>query len=129
MVFKMEISRNWKVGTQNYKLSGQGETFDEAAQQLAKVGSLYDMPKCGLCDSDWLRLTSYITKDGNNYHYNKLQCGKCRGSLNISEAKADSSRYYKKNDDNKPDWQEYKGKEDNKEVKPARSVKGEDVEW
>ena len=122
----MEISKKLTIGQDEYIITGQGKNFTEASLDLAKVASLYDIKECGLCKSEWLRLYAYVTKDGNSYEYAKITCGKCRGSLNISEAKSDGSRYYQRGEDKKLNWVAYEGKEETKETKDS---KGNTVVW
>ena len=73
---------------------------------LSQKVSIYDLEKCGLCDSNFLRLYAYITKEGG-FKYNKVTCGACKGSLTLGESKKDHANYYRKNAEGKLDWQPY----------------------
>ncbi len=81
--------------------------------ELTKL-SFRDVYKCGKCGSDSLYLRAYITEK-DKYEYIKICCAKCKASITFGKAKNQKDLFFlRKNDDKSLDWQEYKGKEEEK---------------
>lgn len=105
----MELIIKKQIGSRSYNFVVQGADLHEVVMAGEKL-SFPDVPKCGLCESDWLRLTAYTTKE-EGYKYVKILCGKCKGSLTFGQVKKDPSTFYmRRDDDGKLEWKKHEEK-------------------
>ena len=92
-----------KIGKETYTYVVRGEDL-HAVEMQAKKLSFYDVPSCGLCKSDDLYLTAYITEE-DKYKYLKIVCRNCKGSLTFGTRKDEPDTYYlRKNGDGGLAW-------------------------
>ena len=101
----MQLQVIKKIGNQEYPFTVEGANLFECLMESKKL-SFQNVPKCGLCDSDWLYLTAYTTKE-QGFEYVKVVCAKCSGSVTFGKSKDKKDVYFlRKTDDYKLDWQE-----------------------
>ena len=115
MVFKRQI------GSKEYEFVVEGTNLHEVVLESEKL-SFPSVTKCGLCESDWLVLKAYETKEG--YSYTKIACLKCKGSVTFGQRRDNKDQFFlRKNEAGKLDWQAYTG-----EQKVAKTVKSTPTE-
>ena len=99
----MQLQVIKKIGNQEYPFTVEGANLFECLMESKKL-SFQGVSKCGLCDSDWLYLTAYETKEG--YKYAKVCCVKCNGSVTFGQPqKSPDTFYLRKNEDGKLKWE------------------------
>ena len=98
----MKLTKRLKIGNNDYSFQFEGTDLWECLMEAQKV-SLWDLPQCGKCGSELLRLVAYKTKEGG-YKYIKVTCGKCKAQLTLGQSKQDNAYYYRRNDDKQLDW-------------------------
>lgn len=102
----MELMIAKLIGKTRYTFVVKGNDLHEVLMDAEKL-SFQDVPTCGLCHSDDLFLTAYVTKE-EHYKYAKIVCRKCKGSVTFGQQKKDPAIFYlRKTDDGKLDWQKY----------------------
>lgn len=102
----MEMMIGKQIGKTRYTFVVKGNDLHEVVMDAEKL-SFQDVPKCGLCQSDELYLTAYVTKD-EGYKYVKIVCRKCRGSVTFGQQKKNPLVFYlRKTEDGKLDWQKH----------------------
>lgn len=111
------------IGKNVYNFEVEGDNLHAVVMESQKL-SFRDVTKCGLCESDWLYLTAYVTKEGG-YEYVKVVCAKCRGSITFGKAKEKKDVYFlRKTQEGRLDWQE-DTRAEKKEVKPQATSGGD----
>jgi len=101
----MNLTIKKKIGVSEYDFTVSGTNLWEVVMEMENL-SFPNISKCGLCGSDWLRLTAYETKE-DKYHYVKVVCHKCHGSLTFGQQKKNPNQFYlRKNEQGKQDWKE-----------------------
>lgn len=106
----MELILRKQIGKTAYSFVVKGNDLHEVIMEAEKL-SFYDVPLCGLCKSDSLRLTAYVTKQ-DNFKYVKIVCDACRGSLTFGQQKKDPGTFYlRRTEDKKLDWKKYEPQE------------------
>lgn len=92
-----------RIGSTEYVFQVEGENFHHVIMAGQKL-SFGDVRKCGLCESDYLSLRAYKTKDGQ-YEYTKVSCNKCNGSLTFGQRKDDKDTFFlRRTPDGQYDW-------------------------
>ena len=110
------------IGRREYPFEFEGSNLHECIMESQKL-SFPDVLKCGMCDSDNLRLNAYITKE-KKFEYTNVLC-ECGASVTFGQKQEDSDVFYlRRNDDKKLDW---KAREDDspKSESPQKEEKGE----
>jgi MinD superfamily P-loop ATPase len=96
-----------KFGKRLYNFEVEAETFFDVLIQAERL-SFNSVDKCGVCGSDSLKLSAYVTEK-DHFEYVKVQCLNCRASLTFGKKKNDPETYYlRKNEDGAYDWKEFK---------------------
>jgi len=104
----MELTIIKKIGKTEYPFTVSGDNLHEVLMNAEKL-SFGNVPRCGKCDSDFLFLSAYVTKE-KKFKYVKISCGKCRASVTFGQKMEEPDIYYlRKNDNGDLDWQEYDG--------------------
>ncbi len=107
----MKLTITKTIGNKNYNFEFEGADLHECLMESQKI-SFYDLMKCGLCESPYLRLFAYITKE-EKYKYIKVMCEACKGGLTLGQSKADHAYYFRRNKDTKAlDWDKYEEKKE-----------------
>ena len=102
----MLIGEIKNIGKRKYLIQGQGKSVWEALQDYQKA-SFYDVPKCGVCNSDNLILRSRIAGD-EEFEFSEVKCLDCKAALTITQAKKTKEFYLRKNKETgNLDWQSY----------------------
>lgn len=92
------------IGKREYPFEFEGKNLHECIMESQKL-SFPDVAKCGLCDSDNLRLNAYVTKE-KKFEYTNILC-ECGASVTFGQKQEDSSIFYLRRDKNKKlDWEE-----------------------
>lgn len=113
----MKMSFQKQIGNKSYVFEVEGRNLHEVVMESEKL-SFPSVSKCGLCESDWLVLKAYVTKEGG-YEYTKIACLKCGASLTFGQRKDNKDQFFlRKNEQGKLDWQERQDKVQPK-VKPT----------
>lgn len=103
---KLEVRKT--IGNNTYAFTFEGKDLHECLMESQKL-SFHDIMKCGKCDSPYIKLFAYLTKE-KNYKYVKVVCGKCRASVTLGQSSNDNAYYYRKDKETKElDWQTYDG--------------------
>ena len=109
----MQLFIKKQIGKTPLTFVVEGKNLFEVQMEAQKL-SFYDVHKCGVCDSDDLRLNAYITNE-DKFEYTKIVCNKCRASLIFGQKKKSPDTFYlRRNDDKKLDWVVYE--DDKKKV-------------
>ena len=99
---KMLIGKT--IGKRVYKFEVEGENLFECVMQSQRLG-FNDVYKCGMCESEKLYLSAYITKEGS-YEYTKIVCANCGGSITFGQTKKDKNCFFlRRNEDKTYAWQ------------------------
>jgi hypothetical protein len=102
------MSFSKKIGYRSYSFQVEGRNLYELAAESGKI-SFPDVPKCGICESDNLVLSSHVAQE---YKYTETVCLKCRAKVNFGQRKDDADTFFlRRNDDGKQDWKAYVAKE------------------
>lgn len=105
----MQLSIRKQIGKTSYTFLVEGKNLWDLVMESEKL-SFQDVSKCGLCDSDYLYLTAYETKD-DGYKYVKIVCAKCKASLTFGQPKKNPDTFYlRKTEEGKLDWKKYEPK-------------------
>ena len=99
---KLQVPK--KVGCNTYNFEVEGDTLHDVLMEAKKL-SFRDVKCCGLCDSELLYLTAYVTRE-DKYEYTKVACAKCGGSVTFGQVKKDPSVFFlRRNDDKSLKWE------------------------
>ena len=102
----MKLNIKKQIGENSYGFTFDGKDLWEVLMESQNI-SIYDLRKCGLCDSNLLRLFAYETKE-QKYQYIKVQCNACKAGLTLGKAKATGAYFYRRDKDSGAlDWQAY----------------------
>lgn len=105
----MNLTVKKKIGKSEYDFTFSGNNLWDVVMELEKL-SFPNVAKCGLCDSEYIRLTAYKAQD--KYKYVKIVCSMCKGSVTFGQRQEDPNVFFlRKNDEHKPDWKKYEQKE------------------
>ena len=116
----MQLNVVKKIGNKEYVFQVEGDNLHAVLMEEKKL-SFRDVHKCGLCESDWLYLTAYVTKE-QGYEYAKVCCAKCGASVTFGKSKDKKDVYFlRKTPENKLDWQE-DTRSDKKPQAPTRTI-------
>lgn len=100
----MKLTIQKKVGNNTYDFSFEGKDLWECLMESQKI-SIHDLSKCGSCESPYIKLFAYETKE-DKYKYIKVSCPQCKSSLTLGQSKKDNAYYYRRNETTKAlDWQ------------------------
>jgi hypothetical protein len=100
----MQLFINKKIGKRAYNFVVDGADLHEAVMESEHL-SFPDVPFCGLCNSDNLRLTARVAQ---GFKYVSIKCEGCRGDLTFGKTKADANTYFLRRDDSgRFDWKAY----------------------
>ena len=116
-----------KIGKETMTYVVRGEDLHDVEMEAKKL-SFYDVPSCGICNSDSLYLTAYITEK-DKFKYLKVVCRKCKASLTFGQRKDEPGTYFlRKNDSGALDWKVYDGKDSKKQQdEPDKAPDGDDI--
>ena len=115
----MQLFIKKQIGKTPLTFVVEGKNLFEVQMEAQKL-SFYDVYKCGVCESDNLRLNAYITNE-DNFEYVKIICNKCKASLTFGQVKKSPDTFYLRRNDNKElDWVVYK--DDTKENHPVDKI-------
>ena len=120
----MKLTIKKQIGKNSYPFTFDGKNLHEVVMESKKL-SFYDVPKCGLCQSDNLVLSGHVAQ--GKYKYTEIRCLDCKGQLTFGQTQEDPDTFYLRKDKNtgKYDWNVYEGKDSNRsESKPLNQQKG-----
>jgi len=120
----MKYNITKQIGKNAHHFQVEGENFHEAVMEAQKL-SFRDVEKCGLCESDNLYLSAYVTKE-DKYEYVKIVCAACRASLTFGKSKDKKDTYFLRRNDRGLDWQEYKEKGGSNKSNPVNQTANQD---
>jgi len=107
----MQLIIKKQIGKTSYPFTVEGKNLFECVMEAEKL-SFPDVFKCGVCESDHLRLKAYITKD-DHYEYVKIICSKCGASVTFGRTKQSPDTFYlRRREDGSFDWQKPEKKKD-----------------
>ena len=103
----MKLLLTKRLGKNAVTFEVEGRNLFECQMEAQKL-SFSDVYKCGLCDSEYLVLKAYKTKEGG-YEYVKVVCLKCRASVTFGKKKDDPDTYFLRRKENSRDldWKAY----------------------
>ena len=105
----MEMIITKQIGKTKYSFIVAGANLHSVVTEAEHL-SFNDVYKCGICDSEFLYLTAYETKE-EHFKYVKIVCAKCKASVTFGQPKANPNTFYlRKTEDGKLDWQKYEPK-------------------
>lgn len=96
------------IGNTEYEFQVDGENFFDVVMKSQQL-SFRDVHKCGLCTSENLYITAYITKE-DKYEYIKIVCAKCKASLTFGKRKDVKDTYYLRRNETGYDWKKFEEK-------------------
>lgn len=99
----MELLITRTIGKTIYRFAFEGTTLHDVLMKSQHI-AFRDVFKCGLCESDWLFLRAYITKE-DKYEYVKIVCAKCGGQVTMGKRKDDGAFFLRKNDQGEIAWE------------------------
>ena len=99
---KMNVVK--KVGINEYVFQVEGENLHSVIMESKNL-SFQNIKECGLCQSELLYLTAYVTKE-EKFEYTKVCCAKCGASITFGQVKKSPNTFYlRKNDDGTMKWE------------------------
>jgi hypothetical protein len=100
----LQLKVHKKIGKEIYEFTVSGENLHDVIMQREKL-SFRNVDKCGICGSEYLVLSAYITKE-DKYEYAKVLCLKCKASVTFGKKKQEPDVYFlRRNDLGELDWQ------------------------
>ena len=101
----MKLTIRKQIGETSYPFTFEGNNLHECVMESKKL-SFYDVRKCGNCNSDYLYLDAYVTKE-EGFEYTKIVCGKCKSSITFGQVKKTPDVFYlRRKEDKSLDWQQ-----------------------
>lgn len=114
-MLQLRVSK--KIGREIYDFTVSGDNLHDVIMQREKL-SFYNVDKCGVCGSDILTLTAYITKE-DKFEYAKVLCLKCKSSVTFGKKKQEPDVFFlRKNEQGGLDWQLPAPKPDDRQARP-----------
>lgn len=98
----MKLTIIKKIGKTSYPFQFEGKDLFECLIESKKL-AFYDVPKCGVCGGDDIRLDAYITKD-RGYKYAVIRC-KCGAKATFGQPKKEPDTFYIRKDDKGIIWE------------------------
>ena len=103
----MQLFVHKNIGKNKYTFTVEGKNLFECLMESQKL-SFYDVHKCGLCNSDELRLSAYTAGKKDEFDYTVVKCDSCKATLTFGAKKEDKDIVFlRKNDAGKFDWKPY----------------------
>jgi len=121
----MKLTIPKKIGRNTYNFEVEGKNLHEVVMESEKL-SFRGVDKCGLCGSDILYLSAYVTKE-KGFKYTKVNCGKCRASVTFGQRSDAPDTFYLRRNEKGLDWQEFVGK-DTEQAKPTATIDLDDTD-
>lgn len=100
----MQLFITKKIGKRSYPFVVEGTDLHAAVMEAEHL-SFDDVPACGICGSDNLRLTARVAQ---SFKYVSIKCESCRADLTFGKTKADANTYFlRRTDGGGFDWKPY----------------------
>ena len=93
----MQLIIKKTIGKNVYPFTFEGKNLHEVVMESKKL-SFYDVPKCGLCQSDNLVLSAHVAQ--GKFKYTEIRCLDCKGQLTFGQTQEDPDVFYLRKDKN-----------------------------
>ena len=100
----MKMTFQKQIGNKTYLFEVEGNNLHDVVMESEKL-SFPSVTKCGLCESEYLSLKAYVTKEG--YEYTKVVCHKCGASVTFGQRRDNKDQFFlRKTEQGRLEWQE-----------------------